>query len=96
MKEENDDYLKEILIHTCIWKKTCYYERLRSGKEFQKEFVQQSETRKIYSGVALFVLGSKMLSTSLLVEILTFQQDKLLFIVEVNVFLIGTEEAPSK
>lgn len=39
----------------------------------------------------MFVLGSKMLSTSLLVEILTFQQDKLLFIVEADFFLIGTE-----
>lgn len=60
-------------------------------KESQNWYGQQSKTLKICSGVAMFVLGSKMLSTSLLVEILTFQQDKLLFIVEADFFLIGTE-----
>lgn len=46
---------------------------------------------KIYSEAAIFVQGNKILSTILLVEILTSQEDKLPFIREVDFFLLGTE-----
>ena len=62
-----------------------------SVREFQNLFVQQSKMLKIYSEVAIFVLGSKILSTILLVEILTSQEDKLPFIGEVDFFLLCTE-----
>lgn len=62
-----------------------------SVREFQNLFVQQSKMLKIYSEVAIFALGSKILSTILLVEILTSQEDKLPFIGEVDFFLLCTE-----
>lgn len=57
----------------------------------QNLFLQQSKMLKIYSEAAIFAQGNKILSTILLVEILTSQEDKLPFIREVDFFLLGTE-----